>query len=95
MKRWPKGTWMKLNSKETLRALIKQRGLSYGDVGVMVGCNRSMISQLVNGARPSCSPVLAERLAVCLGVPVEVLFTPNASAGSGDGSKSARKVSAA
>lgn len=83
MKRWPEGTWMKLQSKDTLRALIKQRGLSYGDIGNMCGCHRSMISQLANGNRTSCKPKLAEKIAVCLGVPSEVLFVAHVSAVSG------------
>lgn len=76
LRRWPKGTWMKLTSKDTLKALIKQRGLSYGDVGLSAGCHRSMISALANGHRTSCTDKLAERIALTLGVPSEVLFVP-------------------
>ena len=82
-RRWPKGTWMKLTSKDTLRALIKQRGLSYGVIGEMCGCHRSMISALVNGHRTSCTPDLADKIAVVLGVPLEVIFVTHASAASG------------
>jgi len=82
-RRWPKGTWMKLISEATLKALIQQRGLSYRDVGDMCGCHRSMIAQLANGARTSCKPVLAENIARCLMVPLEILFEPRASAVSG------------
>lgn len=91
-KRWPKGTWMKLTSKETLRALIKQRGYSYADVGRMADCHKTMISALVNGHRTSCTPGLAEHIVLCLGVPLEVLFVPKASASSGNNDK--RKVAA-
>lgn len=84
---WPKGTWMKLISKDTLRALIKQRGLSYGDIGDLVGCHRSMISQLANEHRTSCTPILAEKIAICLGVPLEVLFVQRTSAVSGHNDK--------
>lgn len=87
MRRWPKGTWMRLTSKDTLRALIKQRGLSYGDIGQMADCHRTMISQLVNGNRTSCTPELAERIALCLGVPSEVLFVAQASAATGRNAK--------
>lgn len=93
MRRWPEGTWMKLTSKDTLRALIKQRGLSYGDIGTMAGCHRSMVSQLANGHRTSCTPPLAERIALCLGVPSEVLFVAQTSAPSGQNDK--RKARAA
>jgi transcriptional regulator with XRE-family HTH domain len=86
-KRWPKGTWMKLTSKDTLRALIKQRGLSYGVIGEMCGCHRSMISALANGHRKSCTPALAEKIALCVGVPLEVLFVAHPSAGSGHQNK--------
>lgn len=71
---------MKLTSKDTLRALIKQRGMSYEDVGRAAGCHRTMISQLVNGNRTSCTPTLAERISLCLGVPSEVLFVAQPSA---------------
>ena len=94
MRRWPKGTWMKLTSKDTLRALIKQRGLSYGVLGNMARCHRSMISQLVNGQRTSCSSDLAERIAFCLGVPSEVLFVAHVSADSGSNVKGKAKVAA-
>lgn len=90
MRRWPKGTWMKLTSKDTLRALIKQRGLSYGDIGEMAGCHRTMVSQLVNGNRTSCTPELAEKIALCLGVPSEVLFVAHPSASSGQNIKGRR-----
>lgn len=94
MRRWPKGTWMKLTSKETLRALIKQRGLSYGDIGQLANCHRSMISQLVNGHRKSCSADLGERIAACLGVPSEVLFVARPSASSGQDIKMREKIPA-
>lgn len=78
---------MKLCSKDVLRAMIKSRGLSYEDVGRAAGCHRSMISALVNGHRSSCTPALGERIALCLGVPIEVLFVPNVSAVSGRNGK--------
>lgn len=87
MKRHPKGTWMRLTSRDTLRALIKQRGLSYGQLGQMAGCHRTMISQLVNNHRNSCTPTLADRLSLCLGVPTEVLFVAKTSADSGQSDK--------
>lgn len=78
---------MKLTSKDTLRALIKQRGLSYKDLGDMAGCHKTMISALVNGHRASCTADLGERIARCLSVPSEVLFVARPSAGSGSNSK--------
>jgi plasmid maintenance system antidote protein VapI len=73
---------MKLTSKDTLRALVRQKGVSYADLGQAAGCHKSMISALVNGHRTSCTTELAERIALVLGVPSEVLFVPHASAGS-------------
>ncbi len=92
LRRWPKGTWMKLTSKDTLRALIKQRGLSYADLGRMAGCHKTMISALVNGHRDSCTADLAERIALSLAVPSEVLFVANASAVSGSNDKRGGKA---
>lgn len=82
-RRWPKGTWMKVISQDVLKALIRARNLSYGDVGEMADCHRSMVSQLANGDRTSCTPELAERIARCLGVSIDVLFVPKVSADSG------------
>lgn len=92
MRRYPRGTYMKLQSRDTLRALIKQRGLSYGDIGEMCGCHRSMISQLVNGSRTTCKPGLADKIAICLGVPTEVLFVAKTSAVSGRNIPSRERV---
>jgi plasmid maintenance system antidote protein VapI len=92
-KSWPKGTWMKLKSRALLQEMIKSRGMSYADVGRAAGCHRSMINALVNDHRDSCTPLLAERIALCLGVPVEALFMPRTSAVSGETIK--RKAKAA
>lgn len=92
LRRWPKGTWMKLTSKDTLRALIKQRGLSYADLGRMADCHKTMISALVNDHRDSCTPELAERISVALGVPSEVLFVPKGSAVGGSNDKRGGKA---
>ena len=83
---------MKLTSKDTLRALIKQRGLSYADVGRAAGCHKTMISALANGHRTSCTSKLGERIALCLGVPSEVLFVAHASAASGQNDKKQGKA---
>lgn len=91
-RRWPKGTWMKLTSKDTLRALIKQRGLSYAEIGQAAGCHKTMISALVNGHRTSCTAKLGESIARILGVPSEVLFVTSSSAGSGRSDKPRRNA---
>lgn len=79
MKRWPKGTWMKLASPDTLKALIRQRDLSYADVARAAGCHKSFIGALANGTKSTCKPVTGERIAKCLQVPVEILFVASVS----------------
>ncbi len=75
--RWPKGTWMELQSTEMLRLLIKQRGCSYRELADAVGVSHGFISHLAAGRRKSCPPDGAERIAFWLGVPVTVAFKPS------------------
>jgi hypothetical protein len=79
MKRWPKGTWMRLQSKEILRAFIANRGISHSTLGRWAKCSPGFISQLASPTQPknSCTPELAERIAEALNVPLEALFVPN------------------
>lgn len=76
MKRWPKGTWMKLTSAAILKALIDQRGYSHQRLGRYAGCSRGFISHLTSGRKNSCTADLARRIAEALDVPLEVLFVP-------------------
>lgn len=92
-KRWPKGTWMRLTSGKILRGLMDAKHLSNEDIARHAGCGRTFISALVNERRTSCKPVVAERIAERLEVPLEVLFVPRPSAGSGGNDK--RKANAA
>lgn len=94
-KRWPKGTWMRLNSGKILRGLMDMKGLSNRDVGLSAGVGRTFISALVTERKTSCKPVVAERIAERLEVPLEVLFTPKASAVSGRTNQPQRKKVAA
>lgn len=87
LRRWPKGTWMRLNSGKTLRGIMDTKLVSNADVAAHARVGRTFISALVNGRRTSCRPVVAERIAEYLGVPLEVLFTPNASAASSNNNK--------
>lgn len=82
-RRYPKGTWMKLQSKETLLALMGQRKFSYGRLARYAGCSKSFISHLTSGRKNTCTPALAERIAEALEVPTEILFVPGESADSG------------
>lgn len=90
-----RGAWMRLTSKDILRTFIEDRGLSYGQIADMVGCHRSMISQLVNGHRGTCTEELARRIERCLGVPRNVLFVSNPSAISSRNDKRRMKENAA
>lgn len=81
--RWPKGTWMRLTSPDTLRALIRQRGFSYEQLARYAGCSKSFVSHLTSGRKTTCTPRLAVRIAEALAVPTEIIFVAAASAGSG------------
>jgi len=59
------------------------KNLSNADVALAAGCGRTFISALVNERKTSCTPLKAERIALYLGVPLEVIFEPKASAASG------------
>lgn len=82
-RRWPEGTWMKLRSGALLRSLMDTRNVSNADVAMAADRGRTFISALVNERKTSCKPIVAERIALYLGVPLEVLFEPKASAASG------------
>lgn len=70
---------MRLQSADTLRALIRQRGLNQSRVAAAAGCAPTMINKLCLGAKRSCSDALAIRIAGVLQVPVGVLFVPSES----------------
>lgn len=72
--RWAKGTYMKLRSGATLRALMDQNGKSLRDVGRYVGRHWTFIGQLVREERKTCKPEVAERITDLLNVPLDVLF---------------------
>lgn len=82
-KRWPKGSWMNLTSAETLRALMRQRGMSMARLARYSGCSKSFISHLCAERKKTCTPQLAVRIAEALSVPTEILFELRSSADSG------------
>lgn len=90
-KRWPKGSWMKLESAATLRAIMEQRKMSMARLARYAGCSKSFISALCLERKTTCTPQLAERIAEALEVPLSLLFVVNESAASG---RKAQKVSA-
>lgn len=79
MKRYPKGTWMRLQSPDTLRALMAQRSFSMERLARYSGCSKSFVSHLTSGRKSTCTPDLAARIAEALEVPLEILFIPHAS----------------
>jgi transcriptional regulator with XRE-family HTH domain len=79
MKRWPKGTWMRLQSPDTLRALMAQRNFSMERLARYSGCSKSFISHLTSGRKTTCTDALGERIAEALEVPLEILFIPSIS----------------
>lgn len=84
MRRWPKGTWMRLQSADTLKALMAQRDISMGRLARYAGCSKSFISHLTAERKSTCSPALAERIAEALEVPLELLFVSSMDANSSD-----------
>lgn len=78
-RRWPKGTWMKLQSGEILRAFMRQRGISERTLARYAGCSRAFIGHLLHERRTTCTPELALKISEALAVPLEGLFTPRQS----------------
>lgn len=74
---------MRLQSAETLRALMTQRGFSLSRMARYSGCSKSMVSHLCAGRKATCTPQLAERIAEALDVPYSLLFEPSTSSLSG------------
>lgn len=79
MKRHPRGTWMRLQSADTLKALMAQRSFSMERLARYSGCSKSFISHLTQGRKTTCTPELAERIAEALDVPTEILFVSKVS----------------
>ena len=66
---------MKLQSAETLRALMNQKDFSRRRLARCCGLSGSgMIDHLLDGRRNSCSPRLASLIAENLDVPISLLF---------------------
>jgi len=70
---------MKLVSADLLRAFVgpeQTKKISGRKLARAAGCHPSFIDHLLQGRRRSCTPVMAQRIAEVIGVPVEVLFVP-------------------
>lgn len=74
---------MRLQSGDTLRALIRQRGLNQTRLAAAAGCSASFINGLCAGTKSSCSDALGARIAAALEVPATVLFVPTESRDAG------------
>jgi transcriptional regulator with XRE-family HTH domain len=70
---------MRLQSGNTLQALIEQRGMNQSRLAEAAGCSRSFVNGLCSGQRRSCTDELAGRIAEVLQVPLDVLFAPTQS----------------
>lgn len=77
--RYPRGSWMQIQSGDTLRALMKQKGFSMARMGRYADVSQSFIHRLCTGEKRSCKPRTAERIAEALDVPVSLLFVLRAS----------------
>ncbi|OBK92609.1 hypothetical protein A5646_03260 [Mycobacterium sp. 1245499.0] len=73
---------MRLHSGDTLKALMKQKGIGLDRLSRSVGCTRGFISHLTSGRRTSCKPITAQRIAETLDVPLEILFAVHESTSS-------------
>jgi transcriptional regulator with XRE-family HTH domain len=65
---------MRLQSGDTLRALIHQRGYSMAQVARDAGCSKAFVHSLCSGTKKSCSAQLGQRIAETLKVPLDLLF---------------------
>lgn len=74
---------MKLTSCATLRALMEQKDVSYADLAAAAVVSKGFISHLARGRKSTCTPVVADRIARRLDVPLEVIFVPSSSASGG------------
>lgn len=78
-KRWPKGTWMKIVSKERLRSFVgpgDDKKMSGRRLARIVDVHPSFIDHLLTGRRSSAKPLTAQRIAEALEVPLDILFVP-------------------
>ena len=78
-RRWPKGTYRRLKSSETLREFVGPedgKKMSGRTLARYAGVHPSFISHLLAGRRKTCTPVIASRIAGALEVPMTILFDP-------------------
>lgn len=76
-RRWPKGTYMQLISKDLLRAFVgpePEKKMSGRRLARYIDKHPSFVDHLLAGRSKSCLPKTAEHIAEALGVPLDVLF---------------------
>lgn len=91
-KRYAKGSYMRLKSVDLLRAFVVTREdidayrsgkpieqkMSQRNLAEKAKVHPSFINHLTSGRKKSCEPQTAESIAEALGVPLAVLFLPEA-----------------
>ncbi|GAA5087251.1 helix-turn-helix transcriptional regulator [Nocardia iowensis] len=63
-----------LSTRTALRDAMTAEGLSVRQLAKRAGCGKSIIGLLRSGARRSCSPELAAKIAAALDIPIHELF---------------------
>ncbi len=64
----------RLKSRTALREAMQAKRVPVRVLAERAGCGKSIVGLLRSGARSSCSPELAAKLAAALDVPAEHLF---------------------
>ncbi|WP_225728869.1 MULTISPECIES: helix-turn-helix transcriptional regulator [unclassified Nocardia] len=64
----------RLKTRTVLRDTMQDRGIAVRSLADRAGCGKSIIGLLRSGARTSCSPALAVRIAAALDIPAENMF---------------------
>lgn len=66
--------WMDVKDHRILRGQMVVAGATNRSLAADVDCAHGMIGDLARGAKKSCSPELAHRIAAALGTTVDTLF---------------------
>jgi transcriptional regulator with XRE-family HTH domain len=85
---------MRLTSAATLRALLQQKDVSYGELAASAKVSKGFISHLTSGRRNTCTPRVAEAIVRRLDVPTSILFVASASTAMGTNRKHQRRNAA-
>ena len=96
-RRWPKGAWMRLVSRERLVAFVgfdkdnprvnATKKMSNRELALRANVSNGFIDHLTSGRRSSCKPETARRIAEALEVPIDVLFVVHVPSTSTTGAK--------